>query len=201
MNPTLHIVRLCLALALIWGLALPCPAQAAEQAPEREQAQAEPPEPPPAPLQTVEETAPPAAAPAPARPRISLAETPAERGARIRTAAGWTGAAITGAFIVAGTALGVLAKQRSDDVSRSTTQLVDGRPPVYDAAQQAAFVGLQNDGQVYNRATIACFLVAGVTAVASGLLFWDAMNLRPKQVALLPSFAASSGSLTLSGRF
>lgn len=205
MKPLTLISRSCLALLLC--IALPHQAQA--QAPAQAEAP-EPPEPPPAPLQPVQETPPNLASPAAAaassdRPqaRRKLAETQAERTARLATAAGWTGVAVTVAFITSGTVLGVLAKQRSDDLGRSTTQLIDGRPPVYDAAQQAAYQGLQNDGQMYNRAAIACLLVSGVTAVASGLLFWDAAALRPddKKLALVPSFSSNSGHLTLSGRF
>lgn len=209
MKPSTRISRLCLALLL--SLALPHRAQAQTQA--AAQAQTEPPEapePPPAPLRPEPEPNQPlpaanAATVSPERPqpRRKLAETQAERTARFATAAAWSGVAVTLAFVTAGTALGVLAKQRSDDLSRSTTQLIDGRPPVYDAAQQANYLGLQSDGQTYNRAAIACLLVSGVTAVASGLLFWDAAVLHPddKKLALVPSFSPGSGHLTLSGRF
>jgi hypothetical protein len=127
-----------------------------------------------------------------------------ERSARRIGAAGWTSLAITVALVVTGTTVGVLAQRRSDELGYSTTQLVDGLPPIYDDAQRDAFTSLQREGQAYNRAAITCFIFAGVGAVATGVIFWEAARLRPKNLAslrLAPELSPRGGALSLVGRF
>lgn len=183
------------------------------------------PEPPPAPLQLEEEEPPPSRIPAesekpaptltPSKPR----DLPApERTARRLSAAAWTGTAVTLGLITAGTVVGVLAQRRSDDLSRSTVQPEGGLPPIYDAAQHDAYTTLQREGRALDRATIACFLVAGITAATSGVLFWDAAAIRTAQkklalrLSIQPELAAGvgraasplvlqGGLLSLTGRF
>ncbi|MFO0578785.1 MAG: hypothetical protein U1A78_32685 [Polyangia bacterium] len=178
-------------------------------------------EPPPAPLQTEPEPEPAPLQP-PTEPAAARATAPAqahktspERGLRRLTGVAYGGVAVTVALITAGTVLGVLAQRRSDDLSRSTVQVIDGQPPIYDGAERDAFTALQSEGTAYNRATIACFVVAGITAVASGLLFWDASRLRPPEsrlalrtlrpelalIAAPASSLPSGGVLSLRGRF
>jgi hypothetical protein len=210
--------RLCLGLLLLAVIGRPGPALAGEQA----TPQAAPPgadaevEPPPAPLQ-IEPEPEPAPAESTARsdePKPVKRPSP-ERGSRRLTGVAYGGVAATVALVTAGTVLGVLAQRRSDDLGRSTVQVIDGQPPVYTGAERDAFTALQSEGTAYNRATIACFIVAGVTAVASGLLFWDAKRLRPPESrlalrALRPELALiaapssslpSGGVLSLKGRF
>lgn len=166
---------------------------------------AELPEPPPAPLR-VEPEAPaksiekPAAAPT-ARPIPP--PPPSERPYRI---GGWTGVGLTLAFVVTGTVLGVLAQRDSDALMRLTNERVDNRPVIYDSERQAQYESLSTGGASKNRATIACFIVAGITAVTSGVLFWDASRRgieQKKAMALVPAIAAERGEarLLLSGRF
>jgi hypothetical protein len=161
----------------------------------------DPPEPPPAPL-IVEEPAPPPLAPAPSPKPIELATRPPDRPYRI---AAWVGVGLTLGFVVTGTVLGVLAQRNSDALQRETTQLVDGRPAVYDAAVQARYTDLMDHGVAWNRAAIACLIVAGATAVTSGLLFWDATRRAEKKdkLALRPAVSTGPGTaqLLLSGRF
>lgn len=221
--------RVCLGLLLLTltGRGLPARAgeQAAPTAPGPGAGQGAQPggdaevEPPPAPLQPEPEPEPakPPSEPAAARgDGAAPARSPSpERGHRRLTGVAYGGVAVTVALVTAGTVLGVLAQRRSDDLSRSTVQVIDGQPPVYGGAERDAFTALQSEGTAYNRATIACFVVAGVTAVASGLLFWDANRLRPPESRLalrtlrpeLALIAAPSSSLpgggvlSLKGRF
>lgn len=181
--------------------------------PSQGQSQSEPPElpePPPAPLQEPPEPPPaPLVVPddeAATTSRRLLGPTPAQRSARIYTAVGWTGAGVTLAFITAGTVLGVLAQNRSDALSRYTT-LRDGdnRPPLFDEEHRATYRNLQSEGQTFERATIGCFLSAGVAALATGVLFWDASKLqgKEKKLVLAPTLAVTPGGglLSLSGRY
>lgn len=165
------------------------------------------PEPPPAPLQ-IEKPSPPAARDEPtqdgAATKTARTETANERSARRVSALGWTSLAITVALVAAGTTVGVLAQRRSDELGRSSTQLVDGLPPIYDDAQREAFTALQSEGQAYNRAAITCFIFAGVGAVATGVIFWEAARLTPKNLAslrLTPELSPRGAALTLGGRF
>lgn len=163
----------------------------------------EEPEPDPAPLQ-IEKTAAERAAEAEAE-RAAAAEV--DRRARLLrtyTGLGYTGVAITVALAVAGTTLGVLAQQRSDAQSRLTTQIIDGMPPVYDAAQDSEWARLHDEGMRFNRATIGCLVSAGVMGVATGLLFWGRERRFGKDLALsIPSLRADSRGVALSieGRF
>jgi hypothetical protein len=111
--------------------------------------------------------------------------------------------ALTLALVTTGTVFGVLTQQRSDSLSRSTTQLIDGLAPIYDASQHAAFMDLQSQGQTYNNVTIACFLAGGATALVSAILFWNAGRQAgpAKSLALVPAIAPNGGTVTLMGRF
>lgn len=165
-------------------------------------------EPPPAPLRVEPEE--------PAKPPAASFETtvsvpasrpippppPSERPYRIGA---WTGVGLTLALVVSGTVLGVLAQRDSDALQRLASERVDGRPPVYDSERQAQYESLSSGGAAKNRATIACFIVAGVTAVTSGVLFWDASRraAEKKALALFPAASVERGEarLILSGRF
>jgi hypothetical protein len=167
---------------------------------------AEPPEPPPAPLQVEPEEPPPApllpapVVPAPAAPLAPVAAAPSPRP---YTIAAWSGVALTLALVTAGTTLGILAQHRSDDLSRHTGQTVDGLPPIFDAAQQDEYTRLQTEGISFNRGTTVCLLLAGVSAVATGVLFWDRQRLFGKELVLAPALSPTNGSasLTLVGKF
>lgn len=161
-------------------------------------------EPPPAPL-TPDVAATPVALPnAPAARLVQAPRDETASRARLFRGAAWGGIALTLAFVTAGTVLGVLAQSRADELGRLTSYPAEGLPPVYDAAVRERYLGLQSDGQTYNRATVACFLAGGVTALASGLLFWDAARLvaGDKKLTLAPVPAAGTGgTIVLSGRF
>jgi hypothetical protein len=165
------------------------------------------PEPPPAPLVPgpLPASAPAVSAnrevkkiPPPPSPRESAVET-----ARFYNIGAWTGVGVTLALVVTGTVLGVLAQHRSDDLSLATVQRPGGVAPIYDAEARDAYETLQREGRAFSRVTIASFCLAGVTAVASGLLFWDATRINKSSagLALRPSFSGKEGMLTLSGRF
>jgi hypothetical protein len=212
MRCTLH--RLCLALVLLLAVGknaranggpadLPEPPPAPLVIPSRA---AELPEPPPAPL--VNSTDPADQSEPPPAPLVIPGESerpiarPAPRGQASRNAA-WAGVAVTLALVTTGTVFGVLAQQRSDSLSRSTTQMIDGLAPIYDASQHAAFMDLQNQGRTYNAVTIGCFFAGGATALVSAILFWNAGRLaaRDKTLALVPALSISGGTVTLVGRF
>ena len=168
---------------------------------------AEEPEPPPAPL-LVDPV--PAAAPTDlsARPRTEVTGDAKPRAAappspRAYTAAAWSGVALTLALVVTGTTLGVLSQSRSDELSRHTGQTVDGLPPVYDAAQADRYVQLQSDGASFNRGTIVCLLLAGVSAIGTGVLFWDRQRLFGKDLVLAPAVSPTDrlATVSLTGRF
>ncbi len=187
---------------------------------------ADPPEPPPAPLVTPDAAGQPEPPPAPLLTTPDPADLPepppaplvlpqvvppdatlprarsVSRGQASRNTA-WAGVAVTLALVTTGTVFGVLTQQRSDSLSRSTTQLIDGLAPVYDAAQHTAFTDLQNQGRTYNNVTIGCFFAGGTTALVSAILFWHAGRLavRDKTLALVPSASTSGGTVTLVGRF
>jgi hypothetical protein len=157
------------------------------------------PEPEPAPLLPPE--------PPPPKPLISPERLRLVRGLR---GGGWTGVALTLSLFTAGTVFGALAQQRSDDLSAATVVPSGGTAPVFDAAQRSNYLGLQSDGQTFNTATIACFSVGAALAVVSGVLFWRASRLDPREklrVALVPTItptatpATRGGLLGLSGSF
>jgi hypothetical protein len=126
-----------------------------------------------------------------------------EQAARPYRVAAWSGVGITLALLVSGTVLGVLAQNRSDELSRRTGQGSSGPPPLFDAAERDAYTSLQSDGLLWNRAAIACLLVAGVTALGSGLFFWDAARRTPKEqkLSLRPGFAEKGAHLFVALRF
>lgn len=163
----------------------------------------EEPEPEPAPL-IVEKTE--AERAAEARAQQAAQEDARRRAISLRgfSAAAWTGVALTVGLAVTGTALGILAQQRSDAQSRLTTQIVDGLPPIYDAAQDREWNRLQDEGARFNAATIGCLVSAGVLAAGSGLLFWGRERRFGKDLALsVPSlrFDSKNVALTIGGRF
>ena len=184
-------------------------------APEPPPAPLDEPEPPPAPLEEPEP------APAPLRKdqdasdaltaeeaaALQAHQTAEARKARVlRTTAGfaWTGVALTLGLAVAGTSLGILAQQRSDAQSRLTTQIADGLPPIYDAAQHSEWMRLQDEGTTYNAAAIGCLLTAGVLAVGTGLLFWGYERQSKRDLArIFPMLRADTRSVLvgLGGRF
>ena len=118
-------------------------------------------------------------------------------------AVGYTAAALTFGWVVAGSTLGMLAQSRSDELSRLTLQAGTGLPPVYDDAQREAYERVQQEGQSFRRATIACFIVAGGAALGTGVLFWRRSRVESaqKKLALIPSLSSQHASLTLIGRW
>ena len=118
-------------------------------------------------------------------------------------AVGYTAAALTFGWVVAGSTLGMLAQSRSDELSRLTLQSGTGLPPVYDDAQREAYERVQQEGQSFKRATIACFIVAGGAALGTGLLFWRRSRVESaqKKLALIPSLSNQHASLALVGRW
>jgi hypothetical protein len=174
---------------------------------------AEPPEPPPA--SVTDEEPPPAERepePSPLREdpeQLALARQQAarrasiERSRRAYQVTGTIGAALTAAFVVSGITVGLLAQRRSDELTLLTVQRENGLAPTYDAAQRQQFEQVQQDGHSFQRATIACFVTAGATALGSGILFWQ-VNRKDsalKKLALrpLPLFSQQQFALTLSG--
>lgn len=175
----------------------------------------DPPEPPPAPLRVEpEEPAPAKLSKEPTKEPVEKTESalasrplpppaPAERPYRIGA---WIGVGLTLGFVVTGTVLGVLAQRDSDALQRLAYEREGSLPVVYDADHHAQYESLASGGASKNRATIACFIVAGVTAVTSGVLFWDASRRgveQKKALALVPAISAERGEarLLLSGRF
>jgi hypothetical protein len=165
----------------------------------------EPPEPPPAPLQIDPEPA--VSTPvAPARVLSSRQLPPPPPSERPYRIGGWIGTGLTLAFVTSGIVLGVLAQRDSDALVRLTSERSDGKPLPYDSERQARYEDLAKEGPALNRATIACFIVAGVSAVASGVLFWDASRRiaeQKKALALIPAISTENheARLLLSGRF
>jgi len=153
------------------------------------------PEPEPAPLQPVTPKPP---EPSESRP---VPATPASHSGRASSGVAWGGAAVSLALFTVGTVFGVLSQQRSDALSRSTASV--GLPPIYDEAQRIAYTDLQTQGQTYSNISVACYFAGGATALASAILFWNAARLtaRDKKIALIPTVAPRSGSLTLVGSF
>jgi len=192
-----------LLLCLLWCLTATSVAAAADPP--------EPPEPPPAPLRDDPEPPPQPLSEPSSEP--SKVEAPAARqippppaSERPYRIGAWTGVGLTLAFVVSGTVLGVLAQRDSDALQRLTSERVDYKPVVYDADRHAQYETLSREGAAKNRATIACFIVAGVSAVASGVLFWDASRRSAEQkktVALLPAISTENreARLILQGRF
>ena len=163
----------------------------------------EEPEPEPAPL-IVEKTE--AERAAEARAQQAAEEEVRRRASSLRgfSAAAWTGVVLTVGLAVTGTTLGILAQQRSDAQSRLTTQIVDGLPPIYDAAQDREWNRLQDEGTRFNAATIGCLVSAGVLAAGTGLLFWGRERRFGKDLALsVPAlrFDSKNVALTVGGRF
>lgn len=119
--------------------------------------------------------------------------------------AAWTGVGMTLALLGSATVLGLLAQNRGDELGRITARVDGGQPPIFDVAERDAYNNLKNDGKSYDRAAIACFFMSGLTAVASGLLFWDAAKRTPKadKLAIVPVFlsASKSGLVSLVGSF
>ena len=168
----------------------PAPLLSPRDQPEPEPAPLEPPEPEPAPL-------------------VSVAPKPPSIDGRLRLVKGlrgvaWTGVALTLSLFTTGTVTGLLAQQRSDDLS-SATAVSGGSPaPMYDAGQRANYLGLQSDGQLFNTTTIACFAAGSALAIVSGVLFWRATRLDPRdklRAALVPTVTSTGGMVGLVGRF
>lgn len=128
-----------------------------------------------------------------------------DRSRRTYQAIGAVGATLTTALAISGITLGLLAQHRSDELSLLTVQRENGRAPLYDEAQRQQYEQLQQEGRTFQRATIACFVTVGVTALGSGLLFWQASRKESaiKKLALipLPQLSTQQLALSLSGRF
>lgn len=171
------------------------------------------PEPPPAPLEDPEPD------PAPLRVEKTAAELAAEaaeraekerqvqaRAAALRAYSGvaWTGVALTLGLLVTGVTFGVLAQNRSDSLSRLSTQNIDGFPPVYDASYHADWLRLQDEGPQFNRVIIGTLISAGVLAAGTGVLFWARERRFGKDLsAAAPQLNLRVGGpgLALAGRF
>lgn len=176
---------------------------------------ADPSEPPPAPL--LDEEPPPTERepePAPLREDPEQAARASQQAARraslehSRRAYQVTGAVfatLTTAFAISGITLGLLTQSRSDDLSLLTVQRENGLAPLYDAAQRQQYDLLGQEGRTFQRAAIACFVTAGVTALGSGILFWQVSRrdsaLKKLALTPLPSVTQQQLALSLSGRF
>ncbi len=167
------------------------------------------PEPPPAPL--LDEEPPPTEVepdPGPLRDDTAQNNLLAQKAAlgrqhRIYGATGSVGAAFTIGLVVSGITLGLLTQSRSDELSRLTVQSDSGVPPLYDAAQRDSYERLQLEGQTFQKATIACFTVAGITAIGTGLLFWKQSRIESaqKKLAILPAVSTNGAALAVIGRW
>jgi hypothetical protein len=116
----------------------------------------------------------------------------------------WAGVAATVALVTAGGIMGLAAQSRSDEISRREQMVgLDGQPPRFDAATESQFSGLRSDGQAFDRAAIALLTAAGVTAVASGVLFYvDHRNKGgEKPVTLAPSLGPRGAGLSARWEF
>jgi hypothetical protein len=203
MRKALIPLLLCLTTSVATAADPPPTKAASTPAPTREPEPKEMPEPPPAPLRV--EPEPPAEPSREDAPRVrQLPPLPAA--ARPYRIGGFIGVGLTLAFVVSGTVLGVLSQRDSDALMRLTSERVDDKPVIYDAERQMQYETLSSQGAAKNRATIACFIVAGVSAVASGVLFWDASRRVAEQkqsLALIPAISTENreARLLLSGRF
>ncbi len=203
-------VLLALSLALSW--AGPTSARA-DGVPAAAAQAADPPEPPPAPLEEPEPDPAPLVVEKTAAERAAEAAALAERERQVQARAaalraysglGWTGAALTLGLVITGVSFGVLSQNRSDALSRLSTQSSDGFPPVYDASQHAEWLRLQDEGPLFSRVAIGTLISAGVLAVGTGVLFWARERRFGKDLtAAAPTWQLrSSGSgLALLGRF
>lgn len=129
-----------------------------------------------------------------------------EKGSKYRTAA-WVTVASTVALVGAGIIFGLVAQDRSDEVSRRMTAVgPDGQPPVFDAATQQQLKDLKSDGQSYDAVAISLLTAAGVTAITSIVLFAVDYRVRnsekqKKRVHIAPSLAPGHAGVTAGLRF
>lgn len=116
---------------------------------------------------------------------------------------GWTGAALTLGLVTSGIAIGVLAQQRSDDLSLLTVQRENGVAPVFDSGQRETYERLQQEGQSLRSATIGCIVAGGVAAVGTGLLFYGQSRAEAahKKLSLVPIVSGNTTGLALLGSF
>lgn len=115
----------------------------------------------------------------------------------LRTVA-WGGVALTVAVLTAGAVLGLGAQNRADELVRRTSVFVGGKPPVYTQSEREAYESLKSEGSAYNTAAIACYAVAGASAIVSTALFIADYR---KSRAARPAVALSPSRLTLTWRF
>lgn len=180
----------------------PAPGPAPEE-PEPPPAPLEEPEPDPAPLR-VEKTAAELAAEAAERSERERQAQAQAAALRTYSGVGWTGVVLSLALVTTGITFGVLAQNRSDALSRMSTQNIDGFPPVYDASQHAEWLRLQDEGPLFSRAAIGTLLTAGVLAVGTGVLFWARERRFGKELtAQAPTLrlGLTGPGLALGGRF
>lgn len=104
---------------------------------------------------------------------------PPSKPSRLRTAA-WVSVAVAVALATAGAILGLGAQNRSDELQRRTTVLLNNQPPVYNEDQRQAYEALVSEGKAYNTASIALLSVAGAALVTGGALFVADWVTRPK---------------------
>jgi hypothetical protein len=154
-------------------------------------------------LQQEEEPPPAALLPDPAEIELAAQKRTLAKKHSAYGAVGYTAAVLTFGWVVAGSTLGMLAQSRSDELSRLTLQSGTGLPPVYDDAQREAYERVQQEGQSFKRATIACFIVAGGATLGTGVLFWRRSRVESaqKKLALIPSLSSQHASLALVGRW
>lgn len=116
-----------------------------------------------------------------------------DRGTKYRTA-GWITVAATVALLGTGIVFGLVAQDRSDEVSRRLGAVeANGQPPVFDAATKQQMSELKHDGQTYNAVAIGLLSAAGLTAIASVILFavdHRVLTRAEKRVQIAPSFAS-----------
>lgn len=128
-----------------------------------------------------------------------------DRKMKIYGAIGYVGVALTAGLVVSGVTLGLLTQSRSDELGRLTVQSESGLAPIYDATQRDNYERLQLEGQNFQRATIGCLVAAGVTALGSGILFWQQSRAESAQKKLswipVPTVNQHQAALAVVGRW
>ena len=102
-----------------------------------------------------------------------------------------------------GTTLGVLAQNRSDDLSRLTVQSENGIAPMYDADQRSTYERLQQEGLLFRSATIGFFRRRWRCRNRNwaSVLWTQPHRVRAEKLSLFPVVTGNTTGLALLGRF
>lgn len=136
-------------------------------------------------------------------PKLQAEKQALARRQRIFSGLGFASAALTAGLLVTGPTLGVLAQNRSDELSRLTVQSENGIAPMYDADQRSTYERLQQEGLLFRSATIGFFVAGGVAAIGTGLLFYGQSRTESaqKKLSLFSVVTGNTTGLALLGRF